>query len=981
MLGRVIAGAIAAILLLAAAPLRGLGQEAPAEGALGTIVGEIVDAGSGTPIPDAVVEVVGRGGAVRTDLDGRYTIRVPPGTYDLRVYAPLYRSMRVQRILVRPDQTSRADVPLTSAGRTGVDVVEVVGADQATEAAQLAKRQRSTEVRDTISAEAMKKAGGGSAADIVSQAPSVVVKDDKYLNIRGLQERYTSAVLNGSRLPSTDPQRRVVPLDLFPAGFLDAISIVKSYSPNLPGDFSGGLAELELRDSPQSFEGSFGLSTGGNTQSTFDDFDTYPGSRYDYLGFGTDFRELAAGTPGSQELLDKLGAPFRSRLGRQFRTIWDIDSISAPPNFGASGAVGNRFGPFGFQLGVTYGNSYKRRRNEIANNFTNLSPDPFNAQEIGINDSVLYERSQFSTKLGGLFTSGYDISPTQRLTFRALYNRNSKDDVYRGQGFRRNATDVPARQQTFRYVMEELYWLQGGGQHRWPWIEIDWRTAYSRSTQKEPDTRFFTQVGQSGPDPEPWSYVTDSLGGTRLFNDLQEWLSDSAVDFTIPISKILPGTAGIPGVPSSFQFGPAYAYRSRVFNQRRFRYAPTCGIDNSACVDPTLPPEELFAPGNVIGPGGFDFIEQTQPRDNYRVSQEIAAFYAMFEIPIVPDRLRMVGGTRYEYSFIELNSRSDQNEPERVIKVNKNPIPGLSLIFTPREDMNVRLSYGHTVSRPDFRELSPAQYLAPLGEVQTQGNPDLEQSVIDSIDLRWDWFFAPLELLSFSVFHKEIRKPIEQTLLPQGSNPLQSWQNAKDARLTGFEVEARKNFGFLRPHLGFLGSTARQFEYLSLQTSVTYANSIARIPRARAGGDQTVITVQTNTERPMQGQAPFIVNAGLEYDHPTFGTVRLGYSTAGDYIVLVGANGLPDVKTERRNQLDLVLIKPLKDWIGLPLTATLNVENILNQRENWSIGQGVAPASEGGPSGKIATNPGVQTGTVKRYTTGVGIGFSISYSF
>lgn len=959
----------------------GLAQDQAPVGApeaAGTIAGSVIDESTAEPIIDAGVEVVGKDITTRTNVDGKFVIKVPPGNYEVRVFAPLYRSLRVQNVIVRPNQVTEAEVSLTSSGQAGIDVVEVVALKKATEEAQLAKRQKSSELRDTISAETMKKAGGGSAADIVAQAPSVLVKDDKYINIRGLQERYTSALLNQSRLPSTDPQRRVVPLDLFPAGFLDAISIVKSYSPNLPGDFSGGVVELELRDAPDTLEYSLGLSTGGNTQSTFRDFQTYRGSSLDYLGFGTTFRELAAGTPGSLEDFRKLGPLGRARLGRQFRNIWAIENMEAPPNFGINGSFGNLYGPIGFQVGVTYGNQYKRRRNEIANNFKNTSDDPFTpSDELTISDSVLYDRSQFQTKLGGIFTASYDISPTQRLSFRSLYNRNSTDDVYLGNGFRTNDPSLPLRQQTFQYTMEELYWFQGSGAHRWSWINADWRTAYSRSTQKQPDSRYFTQVGQSGANPNPYEFTTDSLGGSRIFNDLQEWLSDSALDFTLPFTTRLPFTDIWSGLPASLRFGPAYSYRYRNFVQRRFRLAPgPCGNNADACFDPSLPPEELFQPSH-IGIGGFDFIEQTRPRDNYNVSQEIAAFYAMFELPIVRDQLRVIGGTRYEYSFIRLNTVNDVNEPTAVIKNNKNPLPGVSLIYSPRSDMNVRLAYAHTVSRPDFRELSPTLFLAPLGVITTLGNPFLVQSVVNAYDLRWEWFFGPLELVSFGVFHKLLDQPIEEVLLPQSSSPIQSWANAENARLTGFEFEGRKNLGFLAPYLDAVTSIASQLRYFSIQTNVTWTNSTAKLRRdAQTIGENVALAV-TNLERPLQGQAPYIVNAALEYTHPTIGTARLSYSTAGDYLVLIGANGVPDVTNDRRDQLDLVLIKPLKEWTGLPLTMSLNIENILNERVNWTLPAGVTDPG----STPIFTNPGVRSGTVKRYTSGVGFSFGVSYSF
>jgi hypothetical protein len=950
---------------------------APAAEATATITGTVIDRDTGNPIPDAGVEVVGGGPPVRTDVDGKYVIHVKPGTYDVRFFGPQYQTMRVERITVAPSKALQADVSLAALGNAPQEVVEVVALKKATEQAQLAKRKKAATVGETISAEAMKKSAGSDAAHVVAQSPSVLVKDNKYINIRGLQERYTSAMLNGNRLPSTDPQRRVVPLDLFPAGFLDSLSIVKSYTPDLPGDFSGGLAALDLRDFPDTLTYSFGASTGANTQSTFRPFNTYRGSHYDYLGFGTRFRELAAGTPGSQTDFRQLSTLQRDAIGRQFRDIWDINTWDAPPNFGGTFAVGDRFGPLGFQLAAIYGNEYKHRRNEIANNFITLAPSINQPAELALSDTVLYDNSIFQTKLGGLLTAGYDLAPGQRITFRGLYNRNSTDQVYLGQGFRTNDLSVMARQQTFRYVMEELQWGQLAGEHHWSWVNVDWRSAYARSTQKEPDTRFFTQT--AGKD-EPFQYAPLSNSGTRLFNDLREYLTDSAVDFTIPFTTALPYTRLWSGLPAAFKFGQAYSYRSRVFVQRRFELMPSCGGNNSTCIDPTLPPGELFAPSN-IGLGGWEFVENSRDRDNYTVSQEIAGAYGMFDLPIIRDRLRVVGGLRYEYSYIQLNGFAQTQGPNgealptKTIINNHDPLPGVNVIYNPRDDMNARFAWSQSVSRPDFRELSPSQYLAPLGELQTQGNPTLVEAHITSWDARWEWFFGPLELVSLGFFHKKLEQPIEETVLPQSSNSIKTWANAVDGHITGFEFEGRKNFGFLAPMATALAPYLR---YLSFLANVTYTQSEVFAPRLRIQGFGN--TIQTNTRRALQGQAPYIANAAIDYTHPTWGSIRLNYNTIGPYIALVGTSGLPDIVQDRHSQLDLLLSSPLQHLIGLPLTLNLTVENILNDRINWTLGQGLSPsaASQAGPA---FDRPGVKNGVYKRFTTGVGFNLAIGYSF
>jgi hypothetical protein len=928
---------------------------------VGTISGHVLDKSTGEPLIDAGVEVVDGGKATRTDIDGKYVIRVAPGAYQIRVFAPGFQGVRLQNISVTPGQVSKADAVLAPSGQAGGLVVEVVAqASKAAETTQLLKRKKASVVSETISSEAFKKTGASDAADIVKQAPAVTVKDDKYIQVRGLTERYASALLNGSRLPSTNPERRVVPLDLFPSGFLDSLSIVKSYTPDLPGDFSGGLALLEMKDFPETLTYSVGTSTGANTQSTFQNFNTYRGSKYDFLGYGEWFRGIPKGTPDSLKEVDSESA--RAAYGRRFRDIWAVDGTTAPPNFGVNGSIGNTWGPLGVEVAATYDNGYKHRRREISNQFTASSGDINNA-DVAPRDALLYNRSDFYTKLGAVLSSALKVTDDNKLFFRALYNRNGENEVLNASGYRTNDQSSLITQSVFTYTAEELDWGQLGGEHKWSWGNLDWRSAYARSLQDQPDQRYFTRVNGL--------FTVDSKGGLRLFDHLNEKQTDSAVDLTIPFASTgLPVTPVWTGLPGKFKAGLAYAYRDRDFTQRKFRYAAPGGTDGSDFFDPADPAEVILQPSH-IGPGGFDFIETTEPRDSYTITQEIAAAYGMFEIPIIKDQLRFIGGLRYEYSYIQLNTFDDQGMPAKVLKNNSDPLPGANLVLSPRDDMNVRLGWSQSVSRPDFRELSPTLYFAPLGELEVRGNPFLVETHLESYDLRWEWFFSPAELVSASVFFKTLDKPIEETLVPSSSNSLQTWANGKDGQILGIECEARKNFRFIAP----------RFEYLTFLVNGTWADSEVNVPRETVPGLKDVQFINTNEHRALQGQAPFIVNAALDWTHPRWGTARLQYNTAGAKIALVGSNGLPDVMEQRRDQLDFVLIAPLKEYLNnLPLTATLAVENILNDQLTWNLGKGVS-AGESNTSGKILDRPGVREGIMKRYTTGVGIKLGLSLSF
>jgi outer membrane receptor protein involved in Fe transport len=251
-----------------------------------------------------------------------------------------------------------------------------------------------------------------------------------------------------------------------------------------------------------------------------------------------------------------------------------------------------------------------------------------------------------------------------------------------------------------------------------------------------------------------------------------------------------------------------------------------------------------------------------------------------------------------------------------VIKNNLDPLPSVNLVYSPLSDMNLRFAWSQTVSRPEFRELSPTQFPAPRGLQARQGNPDLIEANITNWDVRWEWFFSPLELVSLSFFDKSFTNPIEQTVIPESANVVQSWKNAADGTLTGFEFEGRKNFGFLSPRL----------LPLSLLTNVTYTQSTVHEPKAKK------LEIQTTSEHPFQGQAPYIVNAVLEWADPKWGTYRLLYNTAGPVLAYVGNSGLPDIQEEQRNQLDFVMIfgvGPIGP-IGIPLTFKISTENLLD---------------------------------------------------
>lgn len=928
--------AITILLFVAGLPSAARPEETPRGERPGTIQGTVLDTRSGQPVIGASVAVVDLEAArEQTDLDGQFTIVVAPGTYRIRVSASLYETVVLENVLVRPGETTVANTSLKARVDTSLEVVEVVAdVTAATEATQLLKRRMAPTVSDNLGAESISKTPDSDAAEVVTRVPAVTIKDDKFVIVRGLGERYSSALLNGSRLPSTDPNKRVVPLDLFPADFIESLTIVKSYTPDLPGDFAGGLVDLRLAEPPRRLSYSIGLSSGFNTVTTFQAFDTYHGTTLDWFGFGDSYRSLPGifGGKASEMTRAPTTPQMRSLVG-SLHNNWNIDSVTAPPNFGIDGSVGNSFGPFGFNLAAVYGTKHQMHRDEAVNAFLDSQK-----LEAGQGVNVNYDSSTFETQLGAVLTTSYEPSPNHKFAGRSLYNRKSVNEVLVGSGFDFiEEAGRPIFPTQSEYITDQLGFGQIEGRHHWSIADVDWRASWAPSQEEQPDTKFTTyqqQAEQASP-----ALIFKQPSGSRNFASLDEFLQDYYVDLTAPFRTWLPFTEIWSGLSAEFKTGLAYSLRERNFDLRRFTTDAGGGI---GLIDLTAEPGSIFVPANYGSYSGAPLVfrETTRRSDKFHATQEIAGIYGMFELPLVPDRLRFVGGVRLEYSYLVADGVAVQPPlPFKTILNDLDPLPGLSLIYSLREDMNLRAAYGQTVSRPEFRELTPTQFPVAPGERTFQGNPNLTSASVTSYDLRWDWFFSPLELASASFFYKDLTDPIEIVQIPETSNLLDTAINADSAYVWGFEFELRKNFNFLVPYARRwqpLKRIAPKLADLQIMTNVTIAESeVTGLRNDATLGDRLV---PTNDTRQLLGQAPFVVNAAIEYEHYRWGTFRLLYNTVGRTVQAGGVDiqpdnpevvGLPDIYGERRDQLDFVWIVEHSPF-GVPIKTKFAVENILN---------------------------------------------------
>lgn len=883
---------------LAFAPL--LAQTPPS----GTISGTIFDGSNGTPIRQAVVENVGAPARhVVTDLDGKYTMTLSPGTYVLRITAPKYLAATLDKVEVKNGEMTEASTVMVSASAvTTMEVSETVGAVAATAEAALQERRLSAVVSDGLSGEEIRKAVASDAAGAVSRVTGVSIVENGYVYVRGLGERYSSTMLNNAVIPTTEPEKRVVPLDLFPSSLIDSIKIIKSYTPDMPGEFSGGVVQMSTIDFPTAKVLRFTATTGYNTATTGKRFMSYPGGSKDAFGFDDGARALPGAIPEGRLIGGKFTPQELQQYGRSFENNWEPSVTSSMrPQQTYSVVGGNTFGRFGLVGALTF-----------ANRPVNQSEIQRYVRQEGTRPIVFTNYEDFrsnteSARLGGVLNLAIRLNPTNKIVFRNTVTRDTDKEAREFQGYD-GSNDGTLFSQRLRWVERGLFSSSVEGNHALPALAnslFKWQMTLSKSTRDEPDMREVIR-GQL-PDGR-FIFSALSSSGQRFFNDLNDRILEPQAEWSKPFYK-----GALTGI---FSVGFRGTFRERQFQARRFRFIP----QRATTLNLFLPSNELFA-GSNIRPDGFQILEYTRATDRYDANMDIYAGYAMVDMNLGP-RWRLVGGLRVEDANIlvtTLDPLVPNAKPAQASLVNRDPMPAINVIYalTPRQ--NLRFSYSRTVSRPDFRELSPFDFNNVYGGFVAQGNPDLVRATVGNFDARWEWFLGGNQVLAASFFLKDFTNPIEVTILP--SNDLrQTFVNAKGATNTGFELEARTSMG--RFH-----SSLRDF---GLQGNFTMVDSQIRIKESDAG-------LLTSQDRPLLGQSRYIFNIITDWKKAKWRSdARFDVNFVSRRLSDVGTFGLPDIYQEGNTYIDFSYQYSLTE--NGKYTVRFSGENLADNHYLWTQG-------------------------------------------
>lgn len=870
----------------------------------GIVAGTIFDASNGQPIRGATVSAFDfPGKQTATDTDGRYQLTLPTGSYSLRILAPNYLEAKIDAVVVKANEATEASTVMALASNvTKVDVVESAAAVTATAEAMLQERKLSAVVSDSLSNEELKKGVSSDAAGALQKVTGVSVVDSGFVYVRGLGERYSSTMLNSAMIPTTETEKRVVPLDLFPSSLIDNIKILKTYTPDLPGEFSGGLVQMQTVEFPTSKVLTFSYSTGFNSATSFRESGDYIGGGADFWGFDDGTRALPGQIPTEKRVVQ--GAYNQQQLqefGRSFATNWEPRPVrSMRPVQTYSVVGGNTFGRVGLVGALTFQNK-PQNQFEIQRYLRHDGVSPF-----VFSNYENFNAYNQAARLGAVFNAAVRLSPSSKLVFRNTLTHDS-DKETRVFGGYDGGIDGEMKSERLRYIERGLISTSLEGEHALAKLGnslLRWQMTYSRSSRDEPDLR--EVIRGKLPDGR-YSYLALSNSGQRFFNNLEDRIYEPLVEFAKPFYK-----GSFTGI---IKAGYRGTFRGRDFQARRFRFIP----QRTSTLNLFLPSDQLFAKEN-IRPDGFQLIEFTRATDTYVADMDIHAGYVMLDLAL-GGRWRIVGGVRIEDANINVTTLDPlvpNATPAVASLINRDPMPAVNVIYalTPRQ--NLRFSYSATVTRPDFRELSPFDFNNVQGGFVTQGNPHLVRGTIDNYDARWE-AFAGGGVLAASFFAKKFVDPIEVTILP--ANDLrQGYVNAKGAFNFGFELEARRNLAFF----------SRRLREFAVSGNFTFVDSNIEIRPEDA-------YLLTSKQRPLLGQSRYIYNVNTEWTRPQWrSNARFFVNWVSRRITDVGTFALPDIYQEANTYIDFTYNYTLDEkakWV-----LKFNAENLADNHYHWTQG-------------------------------------------
>lgn len=901
----------------------------------GRISGTVMDAKTGETLPGATILIEGTAKVASADFDGKFSINnVPAGKVTIVASYISYNSKKIGEVIVKANDVTDINILLEASSSQDLSEVEVVVTlNKENNTALVLQQKNNSSVSDGISAETIRRTPDRNTSDVLKRVSGVTIQDDKFVIIRGLNERYNASYLNGSPLPSTEPDKKAFAFDLFPSNMLDNIVINKTATPDMPSEFAGGIVQINTKSIPDKNFVSFSGGLGYNSVTTGKSKIIYDGGKYDKFGFDDGSRNLSADVPALADKSLWIANKDQARVATYFKNDWGYSQSKFAPNTNAQFATGYNFklkerdflGVI-FSLGYNSTQSlYTMQRVEytgllIANN------DPANVQK----ESETYNKVfQTQTSTGALLNLACKINENNSISLKNLLTGYADNKFINANGI--SPLDAPGLQNRINsrfFTANQILSSQLNGDHLLPKskIKIGWNAGISTVQRTVPNLRFMSYSkydaiqDPSNPNPKDTVYRADiangqntgpNYAGYRVYSKLNEKIQNTKIDISRPF-KITED------IKIEAKIGALYQDRVRTYSIRQFglnQYS-SFGVfkDDSLLY---LPENEIFSPQNMsvtpVGTGGFKATEITHDDDNYKATSKLIGTYAMAEVKL-KDKLRLIGGLRYESYTQQVNIQMKKIDSIFVKSTVVDYLPSINLIYNLNKELAIRLAYYKTLNRPEFRELAVTNWFDPETRLSIAGNAGLTRCYINNYDARFEVYPGRGQLFTVSGFYKYFNTPIERYMIGGSENQIY-YNNANFATIYGGELEYRVNLGAIlkQDSIKFLNNL-NLFSNLSLIKSEVNVKGInSKVPDTRT----------------MQGQAPYIINAGISYiDNENGFSVTGMVNRVGERIYIVGNEQIANRWENARTVVDF---QATKSFFKNKLEIRLNIKDLLQQ--------------------------------------------------
>jgi hypothetical protein len=846
----------------------------------GVIAGSVKDEKTGDPLVGAAISVVGAKLGGTTDLDGKYTIRdVPAGLYSLRVLYSGYAQKVVAGVTVSGDETVRLDITLEPMSTDEGDAMRIediyVTAERvrSTSAATLAERQRSLVMSDGISAEQIRLSPDGTSSETLKRITGLSIVNNKFVFIRGVTDRYNSTTLNGVGVTSTDTEvdKKSFSFDLIPSSLISNTVVAKTATPDLPGDFSGGLVQVSTLDFPSGLIASASAEVGHDDVSSKKDILVGPSG-------GDDWKARDDGTRSRPP--DVEGVELAQALTNNWETFGD----QSRGNSSYAVSLGNRWDLGGGEIGAIASGTYK----------TSYKVDEFYQEPKSEDVRIFkYEGDRYRRRvlMGGLLNLSYRPWDNHKFTVANDYSRSADDKVVQQVG--NPESGDTARVQVIQWDQRDLYLGQVSGDHTFAGLKnlgFDWRYAFSNSEAEQPDRKYAM-------------YQRDAIGRYLIKENYRTW---SALEED---TRTGAANAELPIRGARVKTGYLQSKRERSSHSEAWSTDPSTlrGANQRLRLEPI---ETIFDADNY-GTNKFNFILASAFTGDYTGVHDLKAWYGMADGPfrVAGQSFRAAGGVRWEDSRQQVDSPKSQEEPDVIqtaVVDELDVLPSANLTWQTTATTALRLGYFASVNRPEFREMANVGYRDYDRNQNVIGNPNLTRATIRNYDVRVEWFPGVGEVLAASWFYKDLENAIEEQLLPSPDKYVRTWFNSPTGKNYGYELEARKDLGFI---WGGLENLMAQANYTKVTSEVEYTESYT---------DPSGNPITETKTRTMQGQAPYTVNAGLTYSVPDIGlSMSMLFNRFGRRLDAVGDTRDEDIFEESRDVYDFALTEEFTKWMRL----------------------------------------------------------------